>query len=168
MALILYLWEQSTYQISVSYLASKWPNGRNKQNKRTNKAIYWGRMLPKNIWKTTLKTQKMGWLLGNRPKLNMYGDENLVWWVFISIKILLQTFRDYGLTSSHDKNTLIGQGFGPPAINLIVKSPRLCLSVILSFFHSFLSNFPQQRKAHASVPKREWNKFSMLLLLWHW
>ena len=39
--LMLYLWEQSTYQISASYLAMKWPKHIFWHRKRTHKATYW-------------------------------------------------------------------------------------------------------------------------------
>ena len=52
-----------------------------------------------------------------------------------------------------DESLYVKIFFAAQAIKSNSKKPE-SLSLILSFFLSFLSNFPQQRKARASVPKR--------------
>ena len=57
---------------------------------------------------------------------------------------------------SKTEQMLPGQ-MGPGQLSSNIKKPEsvsFIHSFFLSFFLSFLSNFPQQRKARASVPKR--------------
>ena len=84
--MISYLWEQSTYQISASYLALKCSNffldKRNITYKQMHKAIYWGSMLRKNhlgFWCYTVL-----WNWGSWGQL--YTTHYVLWnWTFTGV-----------------------------------------------------------------------------------